>query len=143
MLELAPLVAETIRVFGQDRTFPATVSFAARAEPVVDADPGQLRQVLFNLLRNAAEAMPAGGDIDVALDEQDGQAVLVVRDRGEGIPAEHQERIFEPFFTTKAGGTGLGLPTVHRIVTDHGGSMAAVSIPGRGTELSVRLPVAR
>ncbi len=141
-VELAPLVAETIRVFGQDKTFPAAVAYAARAAPSVDADAGQIRQVMFNLLRNAAEAMSGGGEIAVELRQEGSQAVIAVRDRGEGIPAEHQERVFEPFFTTKAGGTGLGLPTVHRIVTEHGGSVTIASPPGQGTTLTVRLPMA-
>jgi two-component system sensor histidine kinase PilS (NtrC family) len=141
-VELAPLVSETIRFFGQGKALPATVAYAANAAPVVDADAGQIRQVLFNLLRNAAEAMPAGGEIAVELGQEGSDAIIAVRDRGEGIPADQQERVFEPFFTTKSGGTGLGLPTVHRIVTEHGGSVVVDSPPGRGTTLTVRLPVA-
>src|SRR5262249_13260749 len=136
------VVGETVRVFGQDRTFPATVVCSASAAPTVDADAGQIRQVLFNLLRNAAEAMPDGGEIAVELGREGSEATIAVRDRGPGIPTEHLDRAFEPFFTTKAGGTGLGVPTVHRIVTDHGGTVTIASPPGQGTTLTVRLPVA-
>src|SRR5262249_27509090 len=101
---------------------------------------GQIRQVLFNLLRNAAEAMPDGGEIAVELGREGSEATIAVRDRGPGIPTEHLDRAFEPFFTTKAGGTGLGLPTVHRIVTDHGGTGTIAPPPGRGTTLTGRLP---
>ena len=141
-VELEPIVSETVRVFEHDRSFPVTVAYRAAAAPTVLADPAQLRQVLFNLLRNAAEAMPDGGEIGVELTRDAGDAVVEVRDQGGGIPHEHQERIFEPFFTTKASGTGLGLPTVHRLVTEHGGTIVVDSAPGRGATLTVRLPVA-
>ena len=69
-------------------------------------------------------------------------AEIVVADDGVGIPSEVMERIFDPFFTTRAEGTGLGLPTVHRIVEDHGGALHVESRPGAGTAVSIRLPQA-
>jgi two-component system cell cycle sensor histidine kinase/response regulator CckA len=94
----------------------------------VRADPTQIQQVLLNLVINARDAMPAGGEVVIAtraLDDPGGPRVaLTVRDGGHGIPAEVLPRIFEPFFTTKAlgKGTGLGLSTVYGIVQQHGGS---------------------
>src|SRR5690606_11769156 len=91
------------------------------------ADEDQLRQVLWNLLRNAAQASEPGGTIEVACGPAPAQdsasaagpgerVVLSVRDRGCGIPSDELNRIFDPFFTTKARGSGLGLPMVHRVV---------------------------
>jgi signal transduction histidine kinase len=109
----------------------------------VRANPDQLRQVLWNLLRNAAEAQPSDGVVRVsarlAPDDPD-QVEICVEDRGTGIPAEDLERVFEPFYTTKPKGTGLGLATVHRIVEAHAGRLALSSRSGEGTSIRVRLP---
>src|SRR5262249_50376549 len=126
-MELRAALEETVRVFRQDRTWPGIeVAIAARAPAMVAADPAQIRQVVWNLLRNAAAAMPAGGVVRLDLTLEDGgqSAALSVADAGTGIAAEDLEHIFEPFFTTKHGGTGLGLPTVHRIITEHGGTVS-------------------
>jgi two-component system sensor histidine kinase PilS (NtrC family) len=143
-LELGGLLDETVRVFAQDRTAPGVtaryVPPAEGGEVQVVADPGQVRQVLWNLLRNAAEAMPDGGEVVVALRRGDGHAEFDVVDTGQGIAPSDQERLFEPFFTTKTRGSGLGLAMVHRIVTEHGGSVSVDSSPGRGARFSVRLP---
>jgi two-component system sensor histidine kinase PilS (NtrC family) len=120
------------------------------------ADPALLRQLLWNLLLNAAQAMPEGGRIGVEghcsrapqegpgggrNEEGEGSWVeLGVSDAGPGIPTETLDRIFDPFFTTKPGGTGLGLATVHRIVEEHGGSIRVQSAAGKGTSFHVRLP---
>ena len=149
-LELDSLLAETVRVFAQDRSSPGV---QVKLEPVeangarVTADPAQIRQVVWNLLRNAAEAMPQGGEVVVRLDrgsEEDKKGgawvEFSVSDTGVGISREDQERIFDPFFTTKASGSGLGLAMVHRIVTEHGGTIAVDSTPGKGTRFRVRLP---
>src|SRR5262249_49776469 len=103
----------------------------------------QLRQLLWNLLRNAAEASPRGAPISVDVDSEDLDghkwARLVVRDRGPGIPAEQRARVFEPFFSTKEGGTGLGLATVHRIVEERRGRIEIADPPGGGAAVIVRL----
>jgi len=117
--------------------------------PAVLADPGQLGQVVVNLVVNARDATPPGGDITIrtsALTGEDGapRARLSVIDTGAGMDQATQARVFEPFFTTKAAGrgTGLGLATVYGIVTAHGGSVSLVSAPGRGTAFHVDLPAA-
>jgi two-component system NtrC family sensor kinase len=106
-------------------------------------DVGQLKQVLINLLTNALDAMPNGGNIFVQTERQQDEVVISVRDTGPGIPAEHVDRIFEPFFTTKSSvsGTGLGLSVSLGIIERHGGTITVESKPGAGATFAVRLPV--
>jgi PAS domain S-box-containing protein len=110
--------------------------------PTVLADRARLEQVLINLAVNARDAMPDGGTLTIAVDEHDGRVRITVSDDGAGMLEEVRERAFEPFFTTKAPGegTGLGLATVHGIVTDSGGSVELSSEPGEGTVVTVLLP---
>jgi two-component system sensor histidine kinase PilS (NtrC family) len=143
-LELAATVGEMVRVFENDRRLHSSpVELHAPTPVIVDADPAQVRQLLWNLLRNAAEASPRGAPISVDVDSEDLDghkwARLVVRDRGPGIPAEQRARVFEPFFSTKEGGTGLGLATVHRIVEEHRGRIEIADPPGGGAAVIVRL----
>ena len=105
------------------------------------ADPNQLRQVLINLIQNAADAMPPGGSLTIATKTNDGYLELAISDTGQGIPKEALAKIFDPFFTTKENGTGLGLAMVHSIVKAHHGTIHADSQPGQGTTFTVRLPV--
>ncbi len=120
----------------------------------VRADPHQLEQVLLNLAINARDAMPQGGTLTVAAspftsvgtnDNVVPTVCITVRDEGEGISSSVLERVFEPFFTTKeeGRGTGLGLPSVQRIVEGLGGRIEVHSTPGRGTTFRIYLPAAR
>jgi len=113
-------------------------------EPLpLHGDRGQLEQVLVNLVVNASDAMPEGGEVTIRSGRMSAVEVWVeVSDTGVGIPAEVRGRIFEPFFTTKAAerGTGLGLAVVHGIVTQHGGRMEVTSEPGAGSTFRVVLP---
>ena len=105
-------------------------------------DEGQIRQALLNMMRNAREAMPDGGRIDVSVGA-DGMSVVVgVDDRGAGIPEEVRSRIFDPFFSTKGEGTGLGLAITRQIVEAHGGSIACEARDGGGTSFRILLPIA-
>jgi signal transduction histidine kinase len=120
----------------------------------VDADAGQLQQVLTNLVVNAVQAMMDRGEVDIAVRteharppaDHEGQAgrfrVLTVHDRGSGIRPEHLAHVFEPFFTTKdvGEGTGLGLAVAYGIVREHGGWIAVTSEVGKGSRFSVYLP---
>jgi signal transduction histidine kinase len=111
----------------------------------VDGDPEQLHQVLVNLLLNAIEAMPDGGDllIDIGRDRQfPSECRVMITDTGPGISGEVFSRIFEPFVSTKPNGTGLGLAVSRRIVQEHGGSIEAANLDGRGACFSVTLPLA-
>ena len=109
--------------------------------PEIAADENQLRQALLNLLRNAKEAMPAGGKLRVALDAgEPGRVSLSVTDTGAGIAPENVGRVFEPFFSTKAKGTGLGLALVQQIVHEHGGRIEVKSDATSGTTFLLSFP---
>ena len=139
-LDVGATMAEMLKVFENDKRLGDTpVELAADADVLVDADPAQLRQVVWNLLRNAAEAAPAQ-KISVRVQADGERVALTIRDRGPGIAPEHRARIFEPFFSTKDGGTGLGLATVHRIVDEHKGAVEFDCPPDGGTAVTVRLP---
>ena len=119
----------------------------AEGLPLVEADPGQLEQVVMNLVVNARDAMPTGGAITISTAHAPGTrgsgfVMLSVADEGTGMDAETLERLFEPFFTTKGvgGGTGLGLSVVHGIVEQHGGRIVVDSSPGKGSTFRVFLP---
>ncbi len=109
----------------------------------VRADPGELEQVLVNLVANARDALPPGGRVDVRVSHAGGEAVLDVRDNGPGMEPAVLERIFEPFFTTKpaGAGTGLGLFVVYSVVQRHGGRVHVASTPGVGTRVTIHFPV--
>jgi signal transduction histidine kinase len=113
--------------------------------PVPRLDRAQFRQVLINLLQNAIESLPPesdGGRVVVRAQScADGALQLVVEDTGEGMSHEVAAKIFEPLFTTKVKGTGLGMPIVANIVKQHGASIHVESEPGRGTRVSIELPI--
>ncbi len=110
--------------------------------PVPNLDADHFRQVLVNVVQNAAEAVdPERGLIELRSIEQDGQLVFEVRENGKGIPPEVLWKVFEPLFTTKLRGTGLGLAIVDGIVKRHGGEITVKSEVGRGTSFRVRVPV--
>lgn len=142
--DVALMVAETLDAFGAD---PASAGIAVERALVpsrVECDVDQVRQVLWNLVTNAAQALRdsgRGSRIRVACEPQPGGgATLTVEDDGPGIPAHDLQRIFTPFFTTKAKGTGLGLAVVQRIVDAHGGSVAVHTPAQGGAHFAVRLP---
>ncbi len=138
---LSQLIDETLTMFQED---PSAQDLRIVSEPGealwVNADSSQLRQVLWNLLSNAADAMKQTGAVRVRVRSVSGHAIIEVEDTGPGIEQEDLNRVFDPFFTTKENGTGLGLAIVHRIVEAHGGEIAVVSAPGRGTTVRVVLP---
>lgn len=110
--------------------------------PAVSVDPGQIRQVVVNLIANALQAMPGGGKLRLGTSGSPGWVTLEVQDSGAGISAENLPRIFEPFFTTKetGEGTGLGLAVVRSIVGAHRGTIEVDSGPGRGTRFTLKFP---
>jgi C4-dicarboxylate-specific signal transduction histidine kinase len=119
------------------------VAYTGLADAVTAARPGELQQVLFNVMLNAAQAMAGRGLIEVATGRlDDGRIRVHIRDTGPGIPEEDLQRVFEPFFTTKlpGEGTGLGLAICNEIVTELGGSLAASNNPEGGTCLELVLP---
>jgi signal transduction histidine kinase len=110
--------------------------------PAALFDEAQLRQALLNLLRNAREAMPGGGPIEVRVTAEGMSVVIGVGDRGGGIPEEIRARVFDPFFSTKGEGTGLGLAITRHIVESHGGSVTCEPRSGGGTLFRIALPIA-
>lgn len=108
--------------------------------PAVRLDRPLFRQVLLNLALNAQQAMPNGGLLELQTSRRDGCAQLDLIDNGMGMDAETLTRIFDPFYSTKSGGSGLGLPTVRKIVESHGGQISVASEPNRGTRFSITLP---
>jgi two-component system, NtrC family, sensor kinase len=127
-----------------DQAPNVTLAYRGAAGANVLARPGQLEQVLFNLLLNAAQAMRGEGRIEVQLRLESATAVISVRDSGPGIPPEHLARIFEPFFTTKAAGAGvgLGLAISSEIAHELGGALNAFNHPGGGACFELTLPLA-
>jgi PAS domain S-box-containing protein len=109
--------------------------------PAFAFDPGQIRQVLINLFKNAMEAMPEGGELSVRVEVQDGFLILKITDTGSGISPEQLHNLFTPFFTTKPGGTGLGLTIVRGLISQHQGEISIDSDTGRGTTCTIRLPL--
>jgi two-component system sensor histidine kinase PilS (NtrC family) len=147
-LDLGEMVTEIAKVFEQERR-SAEVRVVVDAEPgvAIEGASGQLRQVLWNLLRNAVTAMPGGGRVRLAVSRRDrtngaSEAVLSVSDTGIGIPHEDLDHIFEPFFSRRADGTGLGLAITARIVEDHKGSIEVSSEVGKGTTFVIRFAAA-
>jgi signal transduction histidine kinase len=109
--------------------------------PPVFLDSEIFKQALLNLLLNAEQAMPKGGEVTIQAIISPENLTLNLIDTGKGISAEGLEKIFKPFYSTRPGGTGLGLPTTKKIIEAHGGTIEALSEPGKGTKFSIRLPL--
>jgi len=107
------------------------------------AEEHLLRQIIWNLSRNALQAMPDGGELEITAMRRNGRVVLRWRDTGIGMTEEVRQQAFEPFVTTRPGGTGLGLAVVYAAVAEHGGSISIDSSPGGGTVVTVELPAER
>ena len=123
----------------------ANIKIDARLDtdvPNVLVDKPLLRQALLNLLVNALEAMPGGGQLFLSLRRRGEMAEIEIRDTGCGIAPEHRQRIFQLFFTTRPGGSGIGLASTFRTVQLHNGSIEFVSEVGRGTAFRISLPLA-
>lgn len=155
-VNLNEVVTQTANIFARTHKELQLHQSLAPAGTIVEADPGQIQQVLMNLLVNAWQAMPEGGEIFLETDQvtfspddvlppgakPGSYARLTVRDTGVGMDEETQAHIFEPFFTTKGPGqgTGLGLATVYRIIKNHQGIIEVSSTKGQGTTFCLYLP---
>lgn len=145
-MDLNQLVNDALTVFRQDSAYAGIELRCANDQimPVL-ADRSCMKQVIWNLLHNAAHAMSGGGAIDVRIIAHTAGSrptvELQIEDQGDGIAPDQLERIFEPFYTTRARGTGLGLAVVHRIVQDHDGHILVDTEVGRGTNFRIVLPM--
>ena len=146
-LDVNSVVTASLRLASFDKAFQRlhVTSLPAPEAPAISADAGQLQQVFLNLLLNARDAMPEGGElrVETRYDPKVGEIAVEISDTGTGIAPEHRAHVFDPFFTTKpaGSGTGLGLAVCYGIVTAHGGSIEVAPNDGRGTRVLVRLPV--
>ena len=111
--------------------------------PEITADPSQLHQVLVNIIVNAIQAIPNGGQLKIQTKAAKNSVTLLIKDTGIGMSDEIRKQIFLPFFTTKDvdQGTGLGLAVVHGIITSHGGTIKVKSKPNAGSCFEIQLPV--
>jgi signal transduction histidine kinase len=139
--DLADLVREVLTL-ARKQLERMHVQIHTKLSPVspLTGTPAQLKQVFLNLVINAMEAMPEGGDLTVEVFEEDGGAKVVIADTGMGMDSHTVERIFEPFYSTKEDGTGLGLAVSYGIIQGHGGEIRADSKPNKGTRFTVWLP---
>jgi signal transduction histidine kinase len=119
------------------------VSLDVPPNTVVTADRDMLRRAVLNLVLNAVDAMPQGGELVVTSYQGRGGFELEIADSGPGLAPEQLERVFEPFYTTKASGTGLGLSIVQRIAEAHGGRVTALNCPQGGAAFTIELPPRR
>ncbi len=139
---LARVVAEVLR-FQENELANRRIAVEAELPstlPAVMADQNQLKQVFFNLTKNAMEAMQPGGVLRVRTQVDDESVYLLIRDSGSGIRQEDLVKLFQPYHTTKVGGTGLGLMIVQRIMRGHGGQIGIESKEGQGTLVTLQFP---
>lgn len=138
-------VVEEVLVFLGPKFAEANVElrfFVGERLPKILLDRDAVKQVLMNLILNAIQAMPDGGELMVrtALDAA-GRVVLEVTDTGEGVPEELREQIWQVYYSRRKTGTGMGLPTARRIIEEHDGDISMVSEAGKGTRFTIRMPV--
>jgi signal transduction histidine kinase len=141
-VDLAALARDLVLLAGKSgRGMDVVVRCEGPASVPVSADAAQLRQVVWNLMRNAIQASSAGDEVVVrVLEAGSGERVLEVSDHGVGIPASARDRLFDAFFTTRSQGMGIGLAVVKRILDDHGFAVEVESKDGEGTTIRVRIP---
>ncbi|MBI5693405.1 MAG: PAS domain-containing protein [Verrucomicrobia bacterium] len=139
--DLSDVVAEVLRV--QHREFAdrrVAIEVESPRVPLVLADRNQIKQVVFNITKNALEAMQPGGGLKIRFRADDDSVFLLFADTGSGIKAEDLVRLFQPYYTTKPGGNGLGLMIAQRIMRDHGGQVGIESKEGVGTVVTLQFP---
>jgi len=142
-VNIEDIIQKTLDSFApQISTQKITLIFLPKRNlPRLKADPAEIQQIFTNLLLNAIDEMPAGGELAIELDHDDRDIIIQVSDSGKGIPEENLPNIFDPFFSTKSRGTGMGLPVVLRIIKNYGGRIEVVASGKSGTTFLVRLPV--
>jgi signal transduction histidine kinase len=149
-VDLKPLIDDTLVLIERElRKYRIELTQEIESVPAVLARGNEIQQVLLNLLINARQALPDGGEVLIRLshDAENNVNELMIRDNGRGIPADKLPKIFEPFFTTKSGpdesgkgGTGLGLAACRDIIEAHNGRIRVASTEGKGTAFTLKLP---
>ncbi len=145
-VSLKDLVSDTLRVMKpeiQNRQVAVECEWGTGI-PLVQGDPDQIKQALYNIIKNAIQAMPGGEDenkLHIALSAGPGTVSLAVADNGKGISPDELGNIFNPYYTTREDGTGLGLVIVERIAREHGAELGIESKPGRGTVFTITFPL--
>jgi len=136
------IVEEAVRFFAPEiKDRDIVVEQELRSDlPLIDIDRDQMKQALYNVIKNSFEAMKSRGILRIRTDKDDSHVFVKFTDTGGGISPENLSRVFEPYFTTKSSGTGLGLLIVRRIVREHGGELSIESSEGKGLTLTIRLP---
>jgi PAS domain S-box-containing protein len=138
--DLPGIVDEALSVVSIPSIIKVSVDIEEGIPPLV-VDRTAIRRVLSNLITNAVQAMPRGGQLTIRISSAEGAASIDVEDTGEGIPKENMDKMFEPLFTTRAKGQGLGLAVCRKLVEAHGGSIAIESKVGKGTRVKVTIPL--
>ncbi len=145
VLLIAQFIVETARFSLRGSNVDLKLDIAPDLLPV-EADKGQLGQVFTNLVINAQQSMPTGGTITLTAENVDLSGArfvkLCIQDEGVGIASQYLDRVFDPYFSTKQHGSGLGLASVHSIITKHGGTIKVDSILDQGTTFTIHLPAA-
>jgi len=141
--DLEELVNDVVETFSQDQRYADLIQVQGMFQPLdpMPLDRERVRQILWNLLLNAAQAMPKGGSIRISGERVGARIRLMVSDDGVGVDEKDINRLFDPFYTTRVGGTGLGLATVDRCAREHGGEVWVRSQIGKGTTFAVWLPL--
>jgi signal transduction histidine kinase len=140
LVDVNALVGATADLLSKDPTLRDLEVHVEGYAPAVTADPSLLQIVFHNLLVNGAHAMQGKGQIRVSIGQVDSICLVTFADSGPGIPVEVREKIFTPFFTTKVRGSGLGLPTVRRLIEAHHGTISIACPSAGGTVVTVQLP---
>ena len=142
-IDINKLVSDMLDFYSpQAYSHNLTMRQALYANPLVcSVDADMLKQALLNLLLNAQQEMTAGGELMIRTNKDGADAVITVSDTGVGIPPDKLGHIFDAYHSSRPQGSGLGLPTVKRIIDRHGGRISVDSEPGKGTQFTIRLPI--
>jgi PAS domain S-box-containing protein len=141
---LKDIMGNTINLIRYDKNFGKIEIITDISDiPSVKVDPDQMQQVFLNLMLNARDAMPVGGQLTISMLNRNGDIEIIFSDTGQGIKQEGKDKLFDPFYTTKSPGkgTGLGLSICYSIIKDHGGTIAVTSKENQGTTFTIRIPM--
>ncbi len=143
--DVRPLVDAVVALYRESHPAVRLATRHADDLPLLEVDPDHIKRAVLNLVDNAVQAVGAGGEVlvETAHLPEIGHARIIVADTGPGIPPEDREKLFLPYFSTKTAGMGLGLPIVHEIVTEHGGTIRVEDNEPRGSRFIVEVPVSR